>query len=158
MGALESMKKVLEPLNIYEIKKGNIVYAELCAYAQELDALNDELEIIQRELFVKTAKDYGISLKERLLGSIKNALAEESRKEILFNSFGITENDFAKSNMEKALISCGIKANILENPTENKIKVKVEEVLDSTVSTEKIQQDALEILPSHLEVVFEFNS
>ena len=158
MSTLDSMKKVLEPLNLYNIQSSSTIYAELLTYAQELDSLNNELEIIQREGFINTAQDYGLSLREELIGSVKESLSSENRREMLIKSFGVTENDFTKESMEESLKSCGIKASIAENPSENKVQVQVEEILDSTVSEEKIELDALEILPSHLEVEIDFNS
>lgn len=83
MNSFESMKTKLEKTGLYNVKNGTNIRAELCAYAAGLDVVFNELEKAERELFIDTAEDYGISERERFLGKLKDDCTLEKRRSML---------------------------------------------------------------------------
>ena len=61
MNSFESMKTKLEGTGLYDITAKSNIGAELLAYAEGLDSVFDMLEMMERELFIDTAEDFGIA-------------------------------------------------------------------------------------------------
>ena len=55
MPALEQMKQMLLPLRLYILSPESRVYAELCAYAQGLEAAQQRLDQLMEAAFIQTA-------------------------------------------------------------------------------------------------------
>ena len=156
MNTLNSLKAVLEPISIYDIKQSSIIYAELSAYSEGLDLLKNELSIAERECFISTAQTYGLLLREHLMGVLKSTLPVEYRREMLLHYVGVSEKSFTKASIEKALVSCGVVATISEYPSEYKIYINCVKTLDTTLTQEQIKNEAYKYLPPYLEAVFDF--
>ena len=56
MPALEQMKQMLLPLRLYILSPESRVYAELCAYAQGLEAAQQRLDQLMEAAFIQTAR------------------------------------------------------------------------------------------------------
>ena len=52
MPALEQMKQMLLPLRLYILSPESRVYAELCAYAQGLEAAQQRLDQLMEAAFI----------------------------------------------------------------------------------------------------------
>ena len=62
------MKTKLVGSGLYDITAKSNIGAELLAYAEGLDPVFDMLEMMERELFIDTAENFGIAERERFVG------------------------------------------------------------------------------------------
>ena len=58
--AYESIKNKLSATEIYDIKQGGLIDAEIRAYAVALQVAYDKVDVFLRECFVQTAESYGL--------------------------------------------------------------------------------------------------
>lgn len=153
---LDSMKSKLKPLSIYDLSDSSLISAELAAYAEGLDTLYNISEEIEKECFINTAEDYGLSLREKMYSSIKSSLTLVQRREMLLYRYSITSNDFNKESIEKALVVAGINGYIIEAPSKDKIYINCLELFDTMVTNAMAQAEAEKYLPAHLSYDFDF--
>lgn len=156
MGSLEFMKKKLEPLGIYSLDDDSIVMVELTTYANELDRVYEALSELERECFVETATDYGLSIRERAYTSPRVDLSYDDRRKMLLYRMAITSNDFDKASIEKALLAAGIDGYIIESPGAMKIEINVQNLFDTMATKVEAKQAAEKFLPAHLAYAFDF--
>lgn len=149
MSTLLSMKKKLRPLNIYNLNDDNIINAELSAYATALDAINESIKELERECFVSTAMDYGIKLREVLLGCKERTDFDiQKRREILNYRNSITSMDFTKSKVEEAILNSGVRVTITEDTTNKTITVDCSEILSEDITQAEAKVLVEEFLPA----------
>ncbi len=153
-----NLQQILRPLEIYSLSGDTLVDIELKAYAEGLNILQQELETLEKEAFISTASSYGLALRESLTGRVKDLVDVESRRDMLLYRSSITSNDFTKEDIENALISCGIDAQISENFDGNSIYVSCSALMDEFNSQEDVIKTAMEFLPAHLQINFDFRS
>lgn len=156
MNMLDSMKSKLEPLCLYNFSDSSLVNKELKAYVEGLNNLYDMLKELEKECFISTAQDYGLSLREKMYSSVRSNLTIDERREMLNYRYSITSNDFNKQSIEKALIAAGIRGYIIEVPKENKIYINCLELFDTMVTKNMAQEEAEKFLPAHLLYDFDF--
>ncbi len=60
MDVLTMLREKLDGCGLYDLQQGTVVYAELAAYAAGLQMIYDQLEELERELFITTAEDRGL--------------------------------------------------------------------------------------------------
>lgn len=156
MRALESMREKLKATGLYTIAKNSAVDCELQAYAVVLDTAQDTLAELERESFVATALEYGISMRETLFGITGSGTAEERRAAIL-KLGAVTPNDFTRAAMVRILGIAGLQTEICENTAANRLYVNC---LGNT--DEAARKKALKIanmfLPAHLNAELDFRS
>ena len=70
MNSFDSMKTKLESTGLYKVTAKSNIRAELLAYAEGLNTEFDMLETMERELFIDTAENCGITERERFVGKI----------------------------------------------------------------------------------------
>lgn len=70
MNSFDSMKTKLECTGLYKVTAKSNIRAELLAYAEGLNTEFDMLETMERELFIDTAENCGITERERFVGKI----------------------------------------------------------------------------------------
>ena len=68
MNSFDSMKTKLESTGLYKVTAKSNIRAELLAYAEGLNTEFDMLETMERELFIDTAENCGITERERFVG------------------------------------------------------------------------------------------
>ena len=66
MNSFDSMKTKLESTGLYKVTAKSNIRAELLAYAEGLNTEFDMLETMERELFIDTAENCGITEREDL--------------------------------------------------------------------------------------------
>lgn len=93
----------LRPLRLYRLDSSTLVDAELAAYAAGIGFWEDTLDTLERELFVTTALDYGLSLREQLFGGSNPSLPLSDRREMLLYRGGITAADCTREGIERAV-------------------------------------------------------
>ena len=83
MNSFNSMKTKLESTGLYKVTVKSNIRAELLAYAEGLNTEFDMLETMERELFIDTAENCGITERERFVGKINADYPLEKRREML---------------------------------------------------------------------------
>jgi hypothetical protein len=155
---LNNLRKILRPLNLYSLTGNTLVETELSAYAYGLSILNEEIKILEREAFVRTAIDFGLLLRERLTSQTKEYLSFEARRNMLNFRTAITSNDYTRKCIENDLIACGLNASIVEYLDGENIYLNCFGFIDEFTSEESAKKRAKEFLPSHLNVIFDFRT
>lgn len=146
----------LRPLRLYRLDGSSLVDAELAAYAAGIGFLEDTLDTLERELFVTTALDYGLSLREQLFGGINPSLPLSDRREMLLYRGGITAADCTREGIERAVAAAGVRCSIQENRPDGLLYINCIELLNSFAGQEAVQRAAQEFLPAHLDALFDF--
>lgn len=83
MSSYDSMKTKLEPVGLYSISEGSNISNELKAYAEGIDPLFEDLDVMTRECFIDTAETYGITQRENFTGKERSDYTLEQRREML---------------------------------------------------------------------------
>lgn len=158
MSILNSMKQKLHPLGIYSLSDSSVITAELAAYAEVLDAIEEQLTELEQERFVVTAQSYGITMRELAIGSEQKNETIEKRRSVLLYRSAIKETDFNKTAIEGVLKTVDINGYIIEMPEENKIYINCLP-LDVTGSDKELKKQIVsQFLPAHLECFFDFRN
>ena len=101
MSEFQKMRKTLSATGLYDISQGNLIYAELKAYAEGLDMAFDELDEILRECFAETAESYGLTLRENWLKRYNPDRTLESRRNAVIKALSVCQTDYTYSGMRK---------------------------------------------------------
>lgn len=153
---LNSIKKVLSPLGLYNLDENSLVGKEIEVYEIEIERVKETLKSLLKEYFINTATDYGLTLKEKLFGSVKTDLSLENRKKILLSRYSRESYGFNRESVEKSLMSAGIEGYVVENPQNNSLYVNCLNRFDTTITEEMVENIVLKIIPAHLSVDFDF--
>lgn len=153
---LQSMKKALLPLMIYRSDARN-VGRELRTYADEIELLYDQLDVLIPEGFIATATDRGLREYEELFGPAQDALSAQTRRERLLGRMNLGEGDFTPAGIRQALDSFGLEYVIAEFPTLNRLNIIAQ--ADYTKAQQAfIRSEVAKIVPAHLEFQIVFNT
>lgn len=153
---MNSIKRVLSPLGLYDLSENSLISKELSVYITELDRASNFLENLLREYFINTAEDYGLSFREKLFGSIKSDLSTQSRRRILLNRCSLKSHEFNRGSVEKSLITAGIEGYIVENPQNNSLYINCLNRFDTTITENMAKSIVLKFIPAHLSTDFDF--
>ena len=156
MKSFKSMKKKLDSLKLYNLDENSLVNKELSTYAEEFDKVYELLSELERECFIKTATDYGLSLRESHYTSPRVDLSCDDRRKMLLYRLSITSNDFTKEDIEKALFAAGIDGYVIESPNSQKLEVNVLDLFDTMVTNYEAKSMAEKFMPAHLYYTFDF--
>lgn len=153
------MKKKLLPTGIYTLDENGAAAKELEAFAEGIDSKDDELDIIIREAFVKTAEDYGLSMWEELFGSIRSDETAAVRREMIKGRLRLTDNSFTPSGAEDIVRSLGIdEFTITETPSLFAVTIDLSAKSYSKARRKWIKEQLEELLPAHLEIAVIFGT
>lgn len=83
MTSYDTMASALHETGLYALSGETLVDAELAAYAAALDVLYERLEVLQKDSFLCTAGEEGLSRWEALFGLQIQGSLEERRKALL---------------------------------------------------------------------------
>lgn len=149
-----SMKKSLTPLGIYNFNRTNI-NTELKAYAFVLDEINNEIQEMLSECFIDSAKSYGLTNRELVIGAQRDDLSVEQRREMLLLRESITKSSFTVQKIEESLRSFGLQFDLLEYPSLYIVSVNARGSY-SEKEQAWIRNEVEKIMPAHLivQVVF----
>lgn len=158
MNALQSMRTKLSPLGIYNLTQSSNIYKELSAYAAAFDKHRENLDNLLKECFISSAEDYGIEIREKAIGDLKNNYTLEKRREMLSLRNSINENDFTFSSLVKFIRCMGITScTISENPANSLIIIRVVNTFSESDKRWILNQLYL-FLPSHLKAEVMINN
>ena len=99
MDVLTMLREKLDGCGLYDLQQGTVVYAELAAYAAGLQMIYDQLEELERELFITTAEDRGLEVYEKMLGAYNTDSSLQGRRNSLISAFSITNSDHSRNGM-----------------------------------------------------------
>lgn len=153
---LQTMKECLRPMGLYRLDGTTMVDAELAAYAAELDRLNQALETLEKESFIPTAQEYGLSRREELFGRVKEQRPVEDRRNMLLYRGAVTCNDCTRAGMERAMVAAGLRTSIVEQTGSGGLYINCIAMLDTFTKKELAMERAREFLPAHVSAVFDF--
>ncbi len=123
--AYESIKNKLSATEIYDIKQGGLIDAEIRAYAVALQVVYDKVDVLLRECFVQTAEGYGLEQLESMARTYMNGDTLEIRRNKLMNRLQINPSIIGKDALKKQVASLGLECNITENIAESKARTQL---------------------------------
>lgn len=102
MPALEQMKQMLLPLRLYILSPESRVYAELCAYAQGLEAAQQRLDQLMEAAFIQTAPADRLAVWERILGLPAQSEGPLERRAAILARLSLGRRFYAGRNRKPA--------------------------------------------------------
>lgn len=119
MNSFDSMKTKLESTGLYKVTAKSNIRAELLAYAEGLNTEFDMLETMERELFIDTAENCGITERERFVGKINaDYLLENEGKCLKYLSRRSAENALPTISKELSEVTVWKILQLLKLPQE----------------------------------------
>ena len=107
MPALEQMKQMLLPLRLYILSPESRVYAELCAYAQGLEAAQQRLDQLMEAAFIQTAPADRLAVWERILGLPAQSEGPLERRAAILARLSLGPPGFTRAETESLLEQAG---------------------------------------------------
>lgn len=156
MNSFDSMKTKLEGTGLYDITAKSNIGAELLAYAEGLDPVFDMLEMMERELFIDTAEDFGIAERERFVGKVREGYSIEKRRNMLKISEQKVGGKCTPDDFKQIVRGYGVENfTIAEAPTRNRVDIKIS---DTKTDAEKklIEKRVNADFPLHLNVIISY--
>lgn len=120
MTSFQSMSEKLAKTGLYNTNEGQLVYAELMAYAEGLDIYYNALDELIRECFVSTAETYGLEMREKFIDKCIINSSIESRRKSILTALSICNTDYTKSGFQKCLGIFGIDGTLTEDAKNRK--------------------------------------
>ena len=151
----EFLRRLLEPLGVYDLREGTLNTAELAALGVGLDHVAERLDTAEREALAATAEADGLRRREALFLRRSAAVTAEERRAALAALMQIDGDSLTPSAIDVTLRGCGIRARAVELGG-GVLRVLFPGVAGVPESFERIRETVLEILPCHLEVEFYF--
>ena len=157
MSIYDRILKIICSFKAYN-KENVILQGEMYAYAKGLEIIENRLEKIERECFVATAEDYGLTIKERYFDSIERAENIKDRREMLLSILSVDETDFNLKGMEKFLKQFPVTSNITEFATSNRILVVFYSNDWIVKNFDFVKACVKDFFPSHLDYQLQINT
>lgn len=148
MNSFESMSEKLSKTGLYSTTAGNMVYAELMAYAEGLDVYYNALDELLRECFVSTAQTYGLKMREDYIEKTINGSTLDDRRKSIIAALSINCTDFTKKGFQKCLDIWGISGELTEDFENGKFIFKCTSDVDEN-KLDEIKSQMQEFLPCH---------
>lgn len=149
------LRRLLEPLGVYDLSETSVSGAAVCALGAELDQVSEALEAAEREALTATAEDLGLDRREALFARRPAASTAEDRRAAIAALLRIDGDSLTPSAIDATLRGCGIRARAIEMG-ESRLRVIFPEVAGEPEDFGQIQKIILDILPCHLGVEFYF--
>lgn len=153
MGYCEHLKKILQPLQIYELDTG-IGAAELETEGAAMDSIEAVLSDTLRNMLPATADENGIEFWRKLFPFLPDSGSLEDGRASLVTMLNIGQCECSDQGLNFVLGACGLPANVSVTSTKELLKVTI---LDEELSGSELQRvkDCVEaILPCHLEITY----
>lgn len=155
MSAAQGLKDFLAPLAVYRWE-GSFQWAELQSVGAALDACQEELEQIQREMNLMTAEGEGLQNICSLLSSVPASPTPKQLREALAALLRIGDGNFTSKAVADNLSGCGILAQVQESDTPGKVAISFPGTPGIPDDFYKLRSIIEEIVPCHLEIDYVF--
>ena len=147
----ENIKKILEPLMIYDLTPNNKTDQEIKVYAISLQKINDKIDDILKEGIIQTAEKDGLKFKEELmLEKADDTESYEVRRNKIINLLKMDEKKFSKEDIKEYIRALGINCEIKEDIKNEKVTVKSKEKIKTNLNIYK--EKILKMMPVHLDI------
>jgi len=149
------MKELLRPLGVYKLEE-SFLCAELDCLGSALDAMEQELEQIQKEMCLTTAREDGLKKTAALFGlrpatqdpgQLSDSLAALSR---------ISWDSFTLASVNNTISGCGVRAEVAETKTPGVITVRFPDIKGVPAQFDSLRAIIEDILPAHLQIQYLF--
>lgn len=149
------LRRLLEPLEIYNLAQSSINGAELAALGAGLDDVNNRLTMAEKEALTATAEGEGLDRREALFAKRPAATTPQERRAAIAALLQIDGDSLTPETINHTIRGCGIRAKALEVDTGH-LRVVFPDVGGVPEEFDQIRDIILDILPCHLEVEFYF--
>ena len=155
MGYATYLKDLLRPLRLYDLDAGDGA-VELECEGEQLDAVFAALETAQRESIVASAEDVGLSAYEKILPFVPAYATDKDRRRAIEALLRIDSRSFTLAAINDTVAGCGIRALVEETDIPLTVRVSFPYNRGVPEDFEQLQKRIEEILPCHLEILYEF--
>lgn len=150
-----SLYALLKPLRLYRLSGESRVDFELAAYLSGLEAIEQQLKALLRELHVQTAQGHALRLWEEWTGMPRSVeITPEQQREMILHRLSLSPGDFTPHGMDSSLRSAGLVARLQEEGPEL-LTVEVSSFVGGSDTIDIVKDYALAMLPAHVEVRFD---
>lgn len=155
MSYWQQLKELLAPLGVYDWE-GSFQRGELVALGAALDECDENLEEIQREMQLMTAQDWGLDEVKSLLWRSPPAQGVEQMRLALAALLRIGDSSFTLQAIRDNIVGCGVDARVEETGSPGRVTVSFPGVAGIPDDFPEAETIIMDILPCHLEVLFDF--
>lgn len=156
MTARDTMAVALRATGLYTLTGNTLVDQELAAYCAALDVLYERILTLQRECFVGTATEEGLSRFEALYGLGARGTIEARRK-ALFRCGTVHANAYTRKDFIVLFRSVGAEAEILEDPLGQTLAFNCTGPADADARAAAVEALS-RFLPAHLKILLDFRT
>ena len=149
------LRRLLEPLGVYDMEAGTINGAELHALGLGFDRIDSLLEFAEQESLTATAEDIGLRRREELFARRPAAVKPAERRAAIAALLQIDGDSLTPAAINSTLRGCGIRAKAIEMD-KGHLRVVFPDVGGVPEEFDRVSGIILDILPCHLEVEFYF--
>lgn len=149
MTTRERIISILEKFKVYN-KENIFLKGEINAYTVVLKIVEDKLAILEREGFIPTAEDFGITEKEHYFDPINTSLSLADRRERLINILTSDEKDFTRAGIMRLLNYYPATFSIKENPFTQTLVIEVNNTQWVTDNIDLLKRSIGKFIPAHL--------
>jgi len=121
---LEQMEQMLRPLRLYSLSPESRVHAELCAYAQGLEAAAQRVDRLTQAAFIQTAPTEQLSVWERILGLHQEDAALPERRAGILARLSLGPPGFTREETEGLLHRAGFSGSLEEDFTAATLRLR----------------------------------
>lgn len=155
MSAAQVLKDLLAPLAVYRWE-GSFQWAELLSIGGALDACQEDLEQIQREMNLMTAEGEGLQRLCSLLSSAPISPTTQQLREALAALLRIGDGSFTGKAVSDNVSGCGILAEVKETDTPGRVEISFPNTPGIPDDFPKLRPIIEDIVPCHLEIDYVF--
>lgn len=149
------LRDLLSPLGVYDLR-APFNGGELDALGLALDAVEGELEDLEREMSPATARSWGLEKLIALMGVRPVAQSPQELAQALAALLRIGGDSFTPQTINDTISGCGVHADAQEGVEPGTVVVTFPDVPGVPVGFEEIRVIIEEILPAHVEIEYQF--
>lgn len=150
---MDIYNRLIDILCSFKVYNKDNIYlqGEVYAFAKGLEIIADRLEQMEKECFVQTAEEYGLSVKEKYFDSIQRSENVEDRRELLLSILSVDETDFNMDGMKKFMSQFPVTTTITEFSTSSMINISLKKNDWIDENFDFVKSCVEDFFPSHLE-------
>ena len=152
MTALQSIVGKLQATRLFNLSGGTYELAEMKAFAAGLQLFYDDLETIEKEMFVATAEGEGLELYEKLLSVCNIDTSLSGRRKSILSALSIGCGDYNYDGMRKLAGIFNITGYFSE-PGNNTIRFQHSVSIDAATKA-MIEEQMAQLMPCGIGFVF----
>lgn len=149
------MKDLLRPLGVYNLDE-SFLGAELECMGLALDGVEKELERIQQEMCLTTAREEGLNEAAKLFGLRPVTQNSKQLADALSALGRISWDSFTLSAINNTISGCGVRAEVAETDTPGAVTVRFPDLKGVPDRFDSLREVIEDILPAHLQIEYLF--